>query len=270
MVELTKRMEEDDTEDAEDDDNYVNPYAAYYEKQGYKLSITEKGDWYQREAYLTKNGAPAEDGWHLMHEGTDDIFGGSYKDWSYVIPGTGGKLLRATWVLDGADVYYISDYETEYLSARKASETYNPYIGDVIFNTATNQYEALPCSLKNSDHYVDMTYTGKKTYEKFLTTISGQNYQEWYNANKSWIENGNSTQNNNASVWNMTDVYIGQAMAEKGYSSYEVLEKVKVESAVLGGYSAVYKVKVPDSGSYYTGYLRITVTSNGAYVSSSF
>lgn len=265
--------DEDDEDEADEseDDTSAESTGAYYERQGYKLTMNRDGDWFQMEAYLTKtDGSPAEDGWHLMNEWTDDIFGGHYKSWSYVLPGTGGKLLRATWVLDGNDVYYINNYTTVVGSTYKCSETYNPYIGDVIFNTSTNQYEALPYSLKNSNHYISLVFSDKITYAQFLATISGQEYEEWYNANKDWIENRTSVQNNNSSVWNMTDTYIGQALAEKGYSSYEVLEKVKIESAILGGYSAVYKVKVPSSGSYYTGYLRITINSNGTYVNSSF
>lgn len=59
-------------------------------------------------------------------------------------------------------------------------------------------------------------------------------------------------------------------MLEKGYYNYQVLEKIRVEPAILGGHSAVYKVKVPSAGSYHIGYLRITVNSDGVYVRSSF
>ena len=70
------------------------------------------------------------------------------------------------------------------------------------------------------------------------------------------------------SDWSMFDDYVPQAMADRGFYTYEILNKERIENNLYG--MAVYKVKVLESGSHSTKYLMVYINADGSYWKSSF
>ncbi|MDO4329076.1 MAG: hypothetical protein Q4C66_07055 [Lachnospiraceae bacterium] len=184
--------------------------------------------------------------------------------WLYATPVNGEILWRG--IVYDAGLYYIIDgYEM-------VTGVYNmEWDKDKYYDAnATDWPYEKKFPHKIGWGYVDAGASGGIAYEQL--PVSNGMTQEYYNKLLEQYTNTNSSgsQTNSASQFAISDRYVGTAMAQHGYYSYELISREYTQAAVLGGFSAVYKVRVQQAGSYHTGYLRITVNANGGYVSSSF
>lgn len=260
--------------------SYADEYDEYYEEEydDYddeepvdKLIIEADDGYWNYYAYL--NGSPAPGGWYVK-ENWLDVWDKEHTTWVYVLPNSEGKLLQGCWILDNGLVYCAKSYGTtacdESVAVRDAAEH-----GDVIYNVQTNQFEALPYTL-NTTHYVSVDCNGAVTYDKFLYSISGQSFADWsaeMERQKAGQANEPQTQTDNALDWSAFDIYISQAMSDRGFNSYELLSRERIEnpSNFIGTYGVgIYKVKVWEGGGYSTKYLRIYINADGSYWKSGF
>jgi hypothetical protein len=142
---------------------------------------------------------------------------------------------------------------------------------DVIYNVQTGTWDSLPYSQERNSHHLAIPYSGTVTFEHFAKTMSGENYAAWL---AEWNQQRAESASNQTQAnleWSMFDIYISQAMNENGYYSYEVVEKIRIDTNFNG--VGVYKVKVKQGtsgNSYYTGYLSIYLNPNGSYWKSTF
>lgn len=208
---------------------------------------------------------PVKGGWYI-YANRSDVWNNNYKVWMYAVPGTNGSLIRNSWILDDGQVYLTNSY-----GATRQNETirFGDLIGvttDVIYNVQTGTWDALPYTQSNNSHHLTLTYGGVE-FDDFIKTISGENYEAWLAEwNRVEAERTNKTVTN--LDWSMFDAYVPQAMADRGFYSYEILNKERIENNLYG--MAVYKVKVPESGSYSTKYLMVYINADGSYWKSSF
>jgi hypothetical protein len=246
----------------------LNQFITYAEdyKSADSLVIDTDENW---NYYAYQDGSPAPGGWY-KEETWQDVWEREHTTWMYVLPNSGGKILQSSWILDNGLVYCTASSGITASDKAVAVRDAAAY-GDVIYNVQANQFEALPYTL-DSTHYVFVDCNGATTYDKFLYSISGQSYAEW---TKKTEQQNNDYENqkanlNNETNWSIANSYIGQAMSEAGYFNYEVIQKCDIEPYFNGGFTATYKVKVPQSGSSHTGYLRIVVNADGTYFRSEF
>lgn len=224
--------------------------------------IPQEWDFYLYDANTLQ---PVKGGWY-MYANRSDVWDNNYKVWMYAIPETNGSLICNSWILDNGQVYLTNSY-----GATRQNETiqFGDLVGvttDVIYNVQTGTWEALPYTQSNNSHYLTLPYGGID-FDHFIRSISGENYEAWIAEwNSEEAERTNKTASN--LDWSMFDIYIPQAMADKGFYSYEILNKERIEDNLNG--VAVYKVKVPESGSHSTKYLSIYINADGSYWKSSF
>jgi len=168
--------------------------------------------------------------------------------------------------LDNGQVYLTNSY-----GATRQNETikFGDLVGvttDVIYNVQTATWEALPYTQSNNSYYLTLP-SGGVDFDHFIRTISGENYETWIAEwNKAEAERADKTVSN--LDWSMFDIYIPQAMADRGFYSYEILNKERIEDNLYG--VAIYKVKVPEGGSHSTKYLSVYINADGSYWKSSF
>lgn len=211
---------------------------------------------------------PVAGGWY-KYEDTRDLFGNNYTSWLYSIPGTEGKLLCNSWIIDNGQVYLASSsgetVQNEMIRFDQVAET----TPDLMYNIQTGNYDPLPFTQKHNTHHLALP-SGGLSYDHFVKTLSGENYAKWLEEQN---EQHTGQQNNSSSNldWSLFDIYIPQAMEDNGYYSYEVVEKVRIDNDFNG--IGVYKVKVSQGttgNSKYIGVLKIYLGANGNYWRSEF
>lgn len=227
--------------------------------------IQYKYDEYLYDIYTL---APVEGGWYKYGE-TSNLWDEDYSLWMYAIPGS-GYLIKNSWILDNGNVYLTN---SEGITRHGETIVFEDiaYTSDFIYNVQTMQWEPLPFTQVGNTHVLALPYNMNITYDDFVRTLSGEKYEQWKAEQAQTQQTEQQTQSESNLEWSMFDIYISQAMEEKGYYSYEVVEKVRIETNFNG--VGVYKVKVRQGtvgNSYHTGYLNIYLAPNGGYWKSTY
>lgn len=219
---------------------------------GCKSEIPYEWDYFLYDANTLQ---PVE-GWYVYDERKDIFTDADYKVWMYAVPGTSGSMVRNSWVLDNGLVYLINSRGTTKHNEIIQFSNLSGVTTDVIYNVQTGIWEPLPYSQNGNEHHLAIPYNGTVTFEDFVKTLSGENYEAWlaeWNQRQAELEK--EREELEASVdWSMFDPYISQAMAEQGYSSYELIGRDRI-TQTLAYVVGIYKVKVGSSTKYLNIYI---------------
>lgn len=225
--------------------------------------IPYESDEYMYDIYTL---SPVEGGWYKYGKFSNP-WNEDYFVWMYAIPGS-GYLISNSWILDSGNVYLTnSEGNTRHGGTIRFEDVAST--SDFIYNVQTMQWEPLPFTQVGNSNILVLPYNMNITYDDFVGILSGEKNKQW----KAEEAQKQQTEQETESIldWSAFDIYISQAMADNGYYSYEVIEKVRIDTYFNG--IGVYKVKVRQGtvgNSHYTGYLSIYLGSNGEYWKSTY
>ena len=225
--------------------------------------IPYESDFYLYDANTLQ---PVEGGWYL-YDSPSDVFGNKWKRWMYASPKGDGFLLRNSWILDNGQMYLANSYgvtrQNEMIDLGDIVKT----TGDVIYNVQIATWETMPFTLVGNSYSLMLPYGGLNV-DDFIRTASGANYEAWV-AEWNRVEAEWAAKQTEANLdWSMFDLYVPQALSDRGIYSYEIIGRDRITNYMFG--EGVYKVKLPNgNGSYTTRYLTVYINSDGSYWKSS-